>query len=696
MVTRPPAGTIPDSPGSYQFKDVHGRVIYVGKASSLRQRLSNYFQDPRNLHPRTAQMVATAESVEWIQVANEVEALMLEYSLIKQHRPRFNIRLRDDKSYPFLAVTLDEQYPRALVMRGRKRKGTRYFGPYAHAYAIRETLDLLLRSFPIRTCSPGKFNEHQRLGRPCLLFHIEKCCGPCVGEIEEMPYRQLVHELCEFLDGDTDEILQRLEADMKQAASELEYERAARLRDRLVSVQRAVEKQQMVADRNEDIDVIGLADDELEAAVQVFFVRKGRVVGRKGFILDKVEELSPGGLIDRIMEEMYGDEPPAGVPKQVLVPVESEDLATYEEWLTHLRGSKVQIRVPQRGDKRELHETVTRNAREEFVRHRLRRAGDHNARSRALTELQDMLSLPEAPLRIECYDMAHLQGTDYVGSMVVLEDGLPNKREYRRFKVKDVPGNDDYAAMEEVLTRRLKAYLDERDLPIGERGAKPGKFAYPPQLLLVDGGKGQLGVAERVVASLGLTDEIPIASLAKRFEEVYLPGRSEPVEVPRGSDALFMLQRIRDEAHRFANGFHRELRGKRMTASSLDGIPGLGESRKKKLVQAMGGVTPVKKASLETLKDLSFLPDAVAEAIHAKFHPDEAGTPVARPQRAADTSEQDMSGEGAEHLGVEPLVGGEALLGGGAEGEVGDGELVDPGLDVRADEVDQLGSAADE
>ena len=621
MVSRPPAGTIPDTPGSYQFKDALGRVIYVGKASSLRQRLSNYFQDPRNMHPRTAQMVATAESVEWIEVRNEVEALMLEYSLIKQHRPRFNIRLRDDKSYPFLAVTMDEQYPRALVMRGRKRKGTRYFGPYAHAYAIRETLDLLLRSFPVRTCSPGKFNEHQRLGRPCLLFHIEKCSGPCVGEIDEMPYRQLVHELCEFLDGDTDDILRRLEAEMKQAASELEYERAARLRDRLISVQRAVEKQQMVADRNEDIDVIGLADDELEAAVQVFFVRKGRVVGRKGFILDKVEDLSPGGLIDRIMEEMYGDESPAGVPKQVLVPVDSEDHATYEEWLSHLRGSRVQIRVPQRGDKRDLHETVTRNAREEFMRHRLRRAGDHNARSRALTELQDLLSLPEAPLRIECYDMAHLQGTDYVGSMVVLEDGLPNKREYRRFKVKDVAGNDDYAAMEEVLTRRLKAYLDERDMPIGERGDRPGKFAYPPQLLVVDGGKGQLAVAERVVASLGLTDEIPLASLAKRFEEVYLPGRSEPVEVPRGSDALFMLQRIRDEAHRFANTFHRELRGKRMTASSLDGIAGLGEARKKKLVTAMGGVNAVKKATLDELKAQTFLPDAVAEAVHAKFHP---------------------------------------------------------------------------
>ncbi|MCU1503979.1 MAG: uvrC [Ilumatobacteraceae bacterium] len=626
MVTRPPAGTIPEGPGSYQFKDALGRVIYVGKASSLRQRLSNYFQDPRNMHPRTAQMVATAATVEWIEVRNEVEALMLEWSLIKQHRPRFNIRLRDDKSYPFLAVTLDEQFPRALVMRGRKRKGTRYFGPYAHAYAIRDTLDLLLRSFPIRTCSPGKFNEHQRLGRPCLLFHIEKCSGPCVGEIEEGPYRQLVDELCDFLDGNTDDVVARLDGDMRAAAKEMEYERAARLRDRLHAVQRAIEKQQMVAETNEDLDVIGIADDELEAAVQVFFVRRGRVVGRKGFVLDKVEDVSAGGLVDRILEAMYGDEPPLGVPKQVLVPTTSADVATYEEWLTHLRGSRVQIRVPQRGDKRGLHETVTRNAKEEFNRHRLRRAGDHNARSRALTELQDMLSLPEAPLRIECYDMAHLQGTDYVGSMVVLEDGLPNKREYRRFKVKDVPGNDDYAAMEEVLTRRLTAYLNERDHPLDEEleegvRRRPRRFQYPPQLLLVDGGKGQLAVAERVVATLGLTDEIPIASLAKRFEEVYVPGRSEPVNVPRGSEALFMLQRIRDEAHRFANTFHRELRDKRMTTSALDGIAGLGETRKKRLTQVMGGVSAVKKASLDDLRALSFLPDAVADAVYAKFHP---------------------------------------------------------------------------
>jgi excinuclease ABC subunit C len=625
MVKRPPAGTIPEAPGSYQFKDAHGRVIYVGKASNLRQRLSNYFQSPRNLHPRTAQMVETAESVEWTTVRNEVEALMLEYSLIKQHHPRFNVRLRDDKSYPFLAVTVDDQWPRALVMRGRKRKGTRYFGPYAHAYAIRDTLDLLLRSFPIRTCSPNKFSQHERLGRPCLLFHIEKCAGPCVGEIEEMPYRELVNELIDFLDGDTDEIVDRLEADMQTAATDLEFERAARLRDRLTAVRKAIEKQQMVADRNEDLDVIGIAEDELEASVQVFYVRRGRVVGRKGFILDKVEELTPGRLVDRILESMYGDEPILGVPKQVLVPYEAAELATYEEWLSMGRGSKVQVRVPQRGDKRALLETVTRNAKEEFTRHRLRRASDHNTRSRALTELQDHLGLPEAPLRIECYDMAHLHGTDYVGSMVVLEDGLPNKREYRRFKVNDVGGDetgasDDYAAMAEVVRRRLQAYLDERDKPVTERGDKPGRFAYPPQLLLVDGGKGQLNAAKRVIDELELTDEIPVAGLAKRFEEVYVPGRSEPVEIPRGSEALFMLQRIRDEAHRFANTFHRERRSKRMTVSALDGIPGLGEVRQKKLVKALGGVNAVKRADLDELRALSFLPDAVAEAVYAKFH----------------------------------------------------------------------------
>lgn len=626
MVTRPPTGSIPELPGSYQFKDVHGRVIYVGKASNLRQRLSNYFQDPAQLHPRTAQMVSTAETVEWVTVRNEVEALILEFSLIKQHHPRFNVRLRDDKSYPFLAVTTDEVWPRAVVMRGRTRKGTRYFGPYPHAYAIRDTLDLLLRTFPIRTCSPGKFNQHNKLGRPCLLFHIEKCSGPCVGEVSQVDYSLMVKEFCDFLDGDTDEVIAKLQQDMADASAALEYEKAARLRDRLHSVSKAIEKQQIVGEKSEDIDLIGIAQDELEAAIQIFYVRKGRVVGRKGFILDKVEDLSQSGLIDRIIEALYGDEPVLGVPKIVLVPDLPLAMATYEEWLSFQRGSKVEIRIPQRGDKRELHELVTRNATEEFVRHRMKRSADHNARSRALTELQDLLGLPEAPLRIECYDMAHLQGTDYVGSMVVLEDGLPAKREYRRFKVKEVPGNDDYAAMEEVLTRRFTAYLEEREQPIetDELTEQPKprtkRFVYPPQLLLVDGGKGQLAVAERVLKNLGLDLEIPVASLAKRFEEVFMPGQSEPVEVPRGSEALFMLQRIRDEAHRFANSFHRELRDKRMVTSALDGIPGLGEARKKRIVKAFGGVNAVKKASLDDLHAQTWLPEEVALAIFNKFH----------------------------------------------------------------------------
>jgi excinuclease ABC subunit C len=617
MVQRPPAGTIPDAPGSYQFKDAHGRVIYVGKAKSLRQRLSNYFQNPRNLHTRTAQMVATAETVEWIQVRNDVEALMLEYSLIKQHQPRFNVRLKDDKSYPFLAVTLDDEWPRATVMRGTKRKGTRYFGPYGHAWAIRDTLDLLLRTFPIRTCSDNKLGRHERLGRPCLLFHIEKCSGPCVGEISEPDYDALVQELVDFLDGDTDTVVHRLEAEMLAASDELEFERAARVRDRLGAVRKAIEKQQMVVEKPEDIDVVGIHGDDLEASVQVFFVRRGRVVGRKGFVLDKAEDLTEGELVDRILEGLYADPPPMGVPKQVLVPVESADPDLYEEWLTEQRGSKVAIRIPQRGDKRELMAMVTRNATEEFSRHRLRRAADHNTRAKALNDLQDHLGLPEAPLRIECYDMSHIQGSDYVGSMVVLEDGLPKKSEYRRFKIKGEQGNDDFAAMEEVLTRRLTAYLADREKPVADRG---GRFAYPPQLLLVDGGKGQLSVAVRVLEELGLEEEIPVASLAKRFEEVYVPGESEPRTVPRNSEALYLLQRIRDEAHRFAISYHRELRGKRMTTSVLDGIPGLGETRKKRLVKELGGVGKVKQASLDELRALTWLPDKVAEAVHDKIH----------------------------------------------------------------------------
>ena len=615
-----PSGVIPDQPGSYQFKDTHGRVIYVGKANNLRSRLNSYFASAETLHPRTLNMVTTAASVEWIEVRNEIEALILEHSLINRYAPRFNIRLRDDKSYPFLAVTIDEQWPRAMVMRGRKRKGTRYFGPYPHPWAIHETLDLLLRTFPVRTCSPATFKQHERLGRPCLLFHIEKCSGPCVGNVSTEIYATHVKDFLDVMDGESDEVCLRLETEMATASKAHEFEKAAKIRDQREAINLALERQQMVGERDEDLDVIGVAEDEFEAAVQVFYVRKGRVVGRKGFVVDKVEEVTSAGLSGRIIERLYDESPILGIPKIVLVPVEPDEVAVLEQWLSSLRDSLVEIRVPQRGDKRELHELVTKNARQELDRHRMRRASDHTARSRALTELQELLNLPEAPLRIECYDMAHLQGTNYVGSMVVLEDGLPMKREYRRFKIKNVPGNDDYAAMREVLTRRLTAYIAERDQPVNERGERPGKFSYAPQLLLVDGGKGQLGVAEQVVRELGLENEIPVASLAKRFEEVFIPGISEPVEVPRGSDALFMLQVIRDEAHRFANRFHRELRGKAMTTSSLDGISGLGAARAAKLIKALGSVTAVKNATLEDLALLTWLPEAVAIAVFQRFH----------------------------------------------------------------------------
>ena len=616
MLNRPPPGTIPDAAGSYQFKDRHGRLIYVGKAKNLRSRLGSYFQNPAHLLPRTAQMMAEAESVEWIQVDTEVEALMLEYSLIQQHQPRYNVRYRDDKSYPFLCVTMVDEWPRAMVIRGRKKKGNRYFGPYGHAYAIRETLDQLLRTFPIRTCSDNKFNHHARLGRPCLLYHIEKCAGPCVGEVERARYDEMVDDLLGFLGGDTDEVVKRLEDDMAQASAALEFEQAARCRDRLATVRKAIEGQEMVGGRSEDYDVVGLVDDELEAACQVFYVRKGRVMGRRGFIVDKAGDLGRDELVSRVLERLYFEENPLGSPKQVLVPDLPDNQTLYEEWLRHQRGSRVAISVPQRGPKRKLQETVARNAADAFARHRLKRASDHNTRARALNDLQQCLGMPEAPLRIECYDMSHLQGSDYVGSMVVMEDGLPRKSDYRRFKVRTVEGNDDYAAMEEVLTRRLTNYLAERDRPVEERG----RFAYPPQLLVVDGGKGQLGVAERVLAELGLDGEIFPAGLAKEFEQVYVPGRAAPVEIPRPSESLYLLQRIRDESHRFANDYHRQLRGKRMTKSSLDGIDGLGPTRRTRLVKELGGVRAVERASLDDLLALSWLPDAVAYAVYEKLH----------------------------------------------------------------------------
>ncbi len=611
MVRRPEPATIPDTPGSYQFKDAEGRVLYVGKASNLRNRLASYFAPPDTLLSRTRQMVAAAESVEWIEVRNEVEALFLEYNLIKTHRPRFNIRYKDDKSYPYLAVTLDEEWPRAMVLRGAKRKGVRYFGPYAHAYAIRETLDLLLRTFPIRTCTKSKFDRHHRLGRPCLYAHIEKCAAPCVGAIDRPAYDELVAEMLGFLDGDTAPVLDRLDKAMHDASDALEFERAARVRDQITSVRKAIERQQMVAPKEEDFDAIALAEDPLEAAVQVFLVRRGRVVGRRGLVVDKVEDLDTPALVGRLLEQLYADAPPEDVPREVLVPVLPDDPQLYEAFLTEARGARVTVRVPRRGPKRELLETVTQNAGEAFAQHRLRRASDHNARARALTALQEALDLPEAPLRIECFDISNLQGTEIVGSMVVMEDGLAKRSDYRHFKVKTQDGQDDLAAMEEVLTRRFRRYLEDR-----EEGARRGRrFAYPPNLLLVDGGRGQLNVATRVLEELGLED-LPVAALAKRFEEVYLPDAPEPLRIPRDSEALFLLQAVRDEAHRFAITYHRKLRAKKAIRSALDDVPGLGPTRRSRLLREFGSVKRLRTLDRETLVGLPWLPDAVANAVY--------------------------------------------------------------------------------
>tara|TARA_Y100000741_G_scaffold56653_1_gene39331 strand:+ start:4130 stop:5998 length:1869 start_codon:yes stop_codon:yes gene_type:complete len=617
MVERPDPGSIPEAPGSYQFLDENGQVLYVGKAKNLRHRVNSYFGKKSHIAPRTIQMLNEATRVEWIQVSNELESLLLEFNLIKQHRPRFNIDLKDDKSYPYLSISLDKEWPRAAVVRERKRKGSRYFGPYAQAGAIRDTLDLLIRSFPVRTCSDSKLREHQRNGKPCLLFHIEKCCGPCVNEVTKDEYMTIVNDLMRVVGGDTKEIQSRLDTQMSEASNNLEYEVAARFRDQLKSVRQVAAKQQIVGNEEEQFDVVVFSGDELQVAVQVFYVRHGKVVGRKGSIMDRVEELSSAELLNEIISSHYRNELTYGIPRKILVeelPAEAELLC---RWLSSEKNGKVQFGVPERGGKKELLRTVSLNAEEEFLRHRMKRASDHNSRSKALNELQLALDLPNAPLRIECFDMSHLQGTDYVGSMVVLEDGIPNPSAYRRFKIKDVRGNDDYAAMEEVLTRRLESFLKEEATPVEERSSK---FAYPPQLLLVDGGRGQLGVAIRVVEELGLKERIPVAALAKRLEEVFLPDRDQSVLLPRTSESLYLLQRIRDESHRFAIEYHRKLRSKRMTGSVLDGIPGFGVERRKRLIKELGSVKAIQTASKEDLRSISWLPNAVANSLYEKIH----------------------------------------------------------------------------
>ncbi|WP_448627997.1 excinuclease ABC subunit UvrC [Geodermatophilus sp. URMC 64] len=624
---RPAVGSIPESPGVYKFRDPSGRVIYVGKAKSLRQRLNSYFADVAGLHPRTRQMVTTAASVEWTVVGTEVEALQLEYNWIKEFDPRFNVRYRDDKSYPSLAVTLNEEFPRLQVMRGPKRKGVRYFGPYAHAWAIRETLDTLTRVFPARTCSNGVFKRAGQIGRPCLLGYIGKCSAPCVGRVSAEEHREIVDDFVDFMAGRTDLMVKRLEREMAAASEALEFEKAARLRDDLGALRRAMEKQAVVLGDGTDADVVAFAQDELEAAVQVFHVRGGRVRGQRGWIIDKVEEVTTGELVEQFLLQVYGgvdEETGVGeagemVPKEVLVPELPDDADVYEELLSELRGSRVSLRVPQRGDKRSLLETVERNAKEAFARHRVKRASDLTARSLALQELQEALDLPDAPLRIECMDVSHVQQTNVVASMVVFEDGLPKKSDYRRFSV--THGTDDTAAMAEVVRRRFARHLKEEADRRDEQGiaaeeGRPRKFAYPPNLLVVDGGAPQVAAAARSLDELGIVD-VAVCGLAKRMEEVWLPGEPDPVILPRTSEGLYLLQRVRDEAHRFAITYHRQKRSTSMLVSLLDDVPGLGDTRRKALMKKFGSLKRLRAATVEELMTVPGIGRRTAEAVQA-------------------------------------------------------------------------------
>jgi excinuclease ABC subunit C len=626
---RPAPGTIPVEPGVYRFRDATGRVIYVGKAKSLRSRLNSYFADLSALHPRTRQMVTTAASVEWTIVNTEVEALQLEYNWIKEFDPRFNVRYRDDKSYPSLAVTLNEEYPRLQVMRGPKKAGVRYFGPYAHAWAIRETLDLLLRVFPARTCSNGVFKRAGQIGRPCLLGYIGKCSAPCVGRVSAAEHRAIVEDFCDFMAGKTESMIRRLERQMAEASSNLEFERAARLRDDLGALRRSMEKQAVVLTDGTDADVVAFATDELSAAVQVFHVRSGRVRGQRGWVVDSTaglnDESSLGELVEQFALQFYG-QPDAVVPREVLVPELPEDHQALAELLSEIRGSRVSLRVPQRGDKRALMQTVERNAEQAFLQYKLRRASDLTARSQALAELQEALSMPDAPLRIECFDISHVQGTNVVASMVVFEDGLARKSEYRRFTMQSSGGDTDWIA--EVIRRRFARQLQEQAAelaaaPAWESGAeqKPVKrFAYPPNLVVVDGGAPQVAAAQNVLAELGITD-VTLVGLAKRLEEVWVPDEDYPVILPRTSEALYLLQRVRDEAHRFAITFHRQKRSRSMTESELTGIAGLGPARRKALLTRFGSLRQMRSASVDEIAAVpGFGPELaqrVAEALAA-------------------------------------------------------------------------------
>ena len=616
---RPEAGSIPDSPGVYRFRDAEGRVVYVGKAISLRSRLSNYFADLSTLHVRTQAMVTTAASVDWVTVNNEVEALQLEYSWIKEYDPRFNVKYRDDKSYPYLAVTMGEEYPRITVMRGAKRSGTRYFGPFAHAWAIRETVDQLLRVFPVRTCSGGVFRRHKQLGRPCLLGDIGRCSAPCVGRVTADEHRNIALDFCAFMAGQTNRFVKNVEKEMLEASEALDFERAARRRDDLHALHRALERNAIVLGDDTDTDVIALAEDPLEAAVQVFHVRGGRVRGQRGFVVELVEDVDSATLVERLIQQLYGAAEADSIPREVLVPVLPSNHKELAEWLSTVRGTRVEVRVPQRGDKRTLMDTVRRNAEQSLALHKIRRAGDLTSRGQALEEIQEALGLPEAPLRIECIDVSTMQGEDVVASLVIFEDGVPRKSDYRRFIIRGQDGQDDVRAVAETVTRRFSRQRDDeaaQEAAIESGAPKRARFAYRPQLLVVDGGAPQVASARQALLDVGL-DDLAVVGLAKRLEEVWLPGDPDPIILPRTSEGLYLLQRVRDEAHRFAISHLRKRRAQRSIASVLDDVPGLGDVRRKAVLAHFGSVKKLRAATLAEVAEVPGIGPATAAAIVA-------------------------------------------------------------------------------
>ncbi|KKX96807.1 excinuclease ABC subunit UvrC [Microbacterium sp. Ag1] len=621
---KPRAGEIPTDPGVYRFRDSAGRVLYVGKAKNLRQRLSNYFAPLRTLHERTRRMVTTASSVEWTVVPTDVDSLQLEYMWIKEFDPPFNVRYKDDKSYPFMAVTLADEAPRVIVTRNRKIPGARYFGPFPKVWAVHETIDLMIKAFPIRTCSDSSYRRAMQTGRPCFPGQIGKCGGPCSMTVSIEEHRAMVDDFVAFMAGGDERFTRELTKRMLAASAAMDYEAAAKYRDKLSAIEAVLGKSALVLPSDEDADLFGIAEDELAAAVQHFVIRGGRVRGVRALTIEKEIDISSGELVEQVLQQAYGEA--QDVPRRILVPTLPDDAAELELWLRERRGKKVEIAVAQRGQRADLMRTATLNAQQALIRHKTRRTTDYVARTQALTDLQEALGMDEAPLRIECFDISHLGGTNVVASMVVFEDGLPRKDQYRSFNIAET--TDDTDSMYQVLRRRL-AYLDRPEEPeaidpttdevvgedVGEATArrKP-RFAYPPQLLLVDGGQPQVEAAARALRDAGHT-EIAVCGIAKRLEEVWLPGEEFPVILPRTSEALYLLQRLRDEAHRFAITHQRKKR-RNDIGSVLAEVPGLGAARIKVLLKHFGSVTALRAAEPGQIEEVQGIGPVLAQNIH--------------------------------------------------------------------------------